>query len=169
MDKYEIESKFYVKPTRGRLVMKIILNIILFGMAIITLFYIFMEGFSIAKLGELCVAILVVNYYNLRTKANYQFSILNLEVSSEKIMLLYNSIKIGRYIGPIQFVLLQDNIDKIEYSKQLNAIRFSGKIIRIINGKQDIENELVVYCQNEANQIINSLEDRLNYKVIFLE
>lgn len=168
MDKYEINSKLYVKPTKSRLVLKIFLNIVLFGIATITLFYIIFDGFSITKIGELCVAILVVSYYNIGAKPNYQFSILNLEVYSNKITFAYNSIKFGSYTGPVQYVLLPDNIKKIEYSKQLNAIRFLGKITKIVNGKSNTENELVVYCQDEAIQIINSIEDRMNCKVVYL-
>jgi hypothetical protein len=169
MDKYEIESKLFMKPTRNRLVLKMILNIVLFVIAIYTLFYIIMDGFSITKIGELCLAILVVSYYNVGAKSNYQFSILNLEVYSDKIRFVYNAIKMGTYTGPIQYELLVNNIDKIEYSKQLNAIRFTGNISRIINSKVEIENELVVYCQNEAYQIINSLENRLACNVTVLE
>ena len=38
MDKYEINSKLYVKPTKNRLIVKFFLNIILFGISIFTLF-----------------------------------------------------------------------------------------------------------------------------------
>lgn len=169
MDKYEIESKLYVKPARTRLILKMILNIVLAGIAISTLVYVIMEGFSITKIGELCLAALVVHYYNVGASPHYQFSILNLEVYSDKITFAYNSIKIGAYTGPIQYVLLLNHIEKIEYNKQLNAMRFSGQITRTVNGKSNTENELVVYCRSEADEIIHSLENRLNCKVVFLE
>lgn len=169
MDKYEINSKLYVKPTKNRLIVKFFLNIILFGIAILTLFYIIFEGFSLTKIGELCLAILVVSYYNMEAKPNYQFSILNLSVCNDKIEFVYNSIKRGKYTGVFQYILLKENIEKIEYSKTLNAFRFSGKICRTVNGKSDIENELVVYCQNESYKITNSIESRMNCNVIYLE
>ena len=99
MDKYEINSKLYVKPTKNRLIVKFFLNIILFGISIFTLFYIIFEGFSLTRIGELCLAILVVSYYNMEAKPNYQFSILNLSVCNDKIEFTYNSIKRGKYTG----------------------------------------------------------------------
>ena len=169
MDKYEINSKLYVKPTRNRLIVKFFLNIILFGVAIFTLFYMIFEGFSLTKLGELCLAILVVSYYNIEAKPNYQFSILDLSVYNDRIAFVYNSIKRGSYTGLFQYVLSKEYIEKIEYSKTLNAFKFSGKICRTVNGKEDIENELVVYCQNEAQEISDSIENRMNCKVFYLE
>lgn len=44
MDKYEINSKLYVKPTKNRLIVKFFLNIILFGISIFTLFYIILKA-----------------------------------------------------------------------------------------------------------------------------
>lgn len=169
MDKYEINSKLYVKPTRGRLIVKFFLNIVLFCIAILVSFYIIIEGFSLTKIGELCLAILVVYYYNMEAKPNYQFSILNLSVCNDKIEFAYNSIKRGKYIGVFQYTLLKEDIEKIEYSKTLNTYRFFGKISRTVNGKSDIENELVVYCQNEAHKITHSLERKMNCKVIYIE
>ena len=169
MDKYEINSKLYVKPTKNRLIVKFFLNIILFGISIFTLFYIIFEGFSLTRIGELCLAILVVAYYNMEAKPNYQFSILNLRVCNDKIEFTYNSIKRGKYTGVFQYVLLKKDIEKIEYSKTLNAFRFSGKISRTVNEKCDIENELVVYCQHEAHKILDSIESRMNCKVFYLE
>lgn len=169
MDKYEINSKLYVNPTKNRLIVKFILNIILFGIAIFTLFYMIFEGFSLTKLGELCLAILVVSYYNIEAKPNYQFSILDLSIYNDRIAFVYNSIKRGSYTGSFQYVLSKEYIEKIEYSKTLNAFRFSGKICRTVNGKEDIENELVVYCQNEAQEISDSIESRMNCKVFYLE
>ena len=169
MDKYEINSKLYVKPTKNRLIVKFFLNIILFGISIFTLFYIIFEGFSLTRIGELCLAILVVSYYNMEAKPNYQFSILNLSVCNDKIEFTYNSIKRGKYTGVFQYVLLKKDIEKIEYSKTLNAFRFSGKISRTVNEKCDIENELVVYCQNESHKIANSIESRMNCNVIYLD
>lgn len=75
--------------------------------------------------------------------------------------------KIHKYIR--QYVLLKKDIEKIEYSKTLNAFRFSGKISRTVNEKCDIENELVVYCQHEAHKILDSIESRMNCKVFYLE
>ena len=169
MDEYEINSKLYVKPTKNRLIVKFFLNIILFGISIFTLFYIIFEGFSLTRIGELCLAILVVSYYNMEAKPNYQFSILNLSVCNDKIEFTYNSIKRGKYTGVFQYVLLKKDIEKIEYSKTLNAFRFSGKISRTVNEKCDIENELVVYCQHEAHKILDSIESRMNCKVFYLE
>lgn len=169
MDKYEINSKLYVKPTKSRLIGKFFLNIILFGIALFTLFYIIFEGFCLTRIGELCLAALVVSYYNMKTKPNYQFSILNISVCNDKIEFAYNLIKRGNYTGVFQYVLLKEDIKKIEYSKTLNSFRFSGKICRIVNGKEDIENELVVYYPNEAQKISDTIEGKLNCKVIYLE
>ena len=169
MDKYEIESKICVKPTSSKLVLKIILNIVLFGIAMYTLFYTLMEGFNITKIGELCLAILVVYYYNIGAKSQYQFSILNLEIYSDKIIFVYNSSKLGTYIGSIQYVLMLKDIEKIEYSKQLHAIRFLGELTRTANEKSNTENELVVYCLSEAYQIMDSIENRLKIKTIILD
>ena len=169
MDKYVIESKLYVEPTKGKVRFKILLNFVLLCIAVVTFFYLIFEGLSITKIGELCLAILVVSYYNVDSKPRYQFSILNLEVSQGRLDLLYNAIKMGSYTGTVHYEIVEKEIDKVEYSKQLNAIKISVNISRIVNRKIEKVNELVVYCNDEAQRVIASIENNLGCKVILME
>ena len=49
MDKYKIESKLYVKPGKGKQLLKMILNLILVGSVLLTLFQILMDGFIVFR------------------------------------------------------------------------------------------------------------------------
>ena len=169
MDRYEIESKYYIYPTKKRLLFKVLLNMVVVVMAFCALFFTLMDGFSINIIGELCVAILIVTYYNKGAKPYYQFSILNLEIESDRVSFIYNAVKLGSYTGTVLYEVSADNIDKIEYGKQLDAIRFTGNISKQVKGKSETVNELVVYCKKDAEKVIRSLEEKLNRKVDCME
>ena len=66
----------------------------------------------------------------------------------------------------IQYEVLANQIQKIEYNKQRNTITVTGNLRKTIDEKEEMEKELVVYCNKEANQVLSSLENRLGCNVI---
>lgn len=66
----------------------------------------------------------------------------------------------------IQYEVLANQIQKIEYNKQRNTITVTGNLRKTMDGKEEMEKELVVYCNKEADQVLLSLENRLGCNVI---
>ena len=66
----------------------------------------------------------------------------------------------------IQYEVLANQIQKIEYNKQQNTITVTGNLRKTMDGKEEMEKELVVYCSKESDQVLSSLENRLCCNVI---
>lgn len=169
MDNYTIESKLYVTPTKFQLILRIILNIAIVLQSAYTIYVIVSRGFDIIVVSSLGLAVVIVIGINRIFKAKYEFAILDIEVDCEKAILIYHNISVGLYRGDYRYEIRQDSIANIEYSKQLNAIRFTGDLIRYAKNSNESVNELVVYCSDVAESIINSIESKFDCKVIILE
>ena len=159
MEQLVIDSKIYITPTKGRTVLKILLNAFLLCYAILTFFLLLMDGFSIVRIGEFCLAALVISYYNTGNKPGYQFSVLNASILENEMQLVYNHVKVGSQTCDIRVRILREGLESVEYSGQLKAVRLAGKVIRELNGVQETLKDFIIYTGNDSGRFLQQLKN----------
>lgn len=169
MDNYTIDSKLYVTPNKVQLIIKMILNVAIIIQFVYVTYRIISRGFDILVISSFGLAVVIVFSINSAFKAKYEFAILDIEVDSEQAIFCYHNISVGLYRGDYRYEIKRDSVANIEYSKQLNALRFAGEFVRYAKNNCESVNELVVYSSDETNKIINSIETRFEFKVNVLE
>lgn len=169
MDNYTINSKLYVTPNKVQLIIKMILNVAIIIQFVYVTYRIISRGFDILVISSFGLAVVIVFSINSAFKAKYEFAILDIEVDSEQAIFCYHNISVGLYRGDYRYEIKRDSVANIEYSKQLNALRFAGEFVRYAKNNCESVNELVVYSSDETNKIINSIETRFEFKVNVLE
>lgn len=166
-----IESKLYVNPSGGKMAFKIFLNVSLAIYLLVGIIIIIFEGFSINRIGTLCLAWIIVSGYNASNKPGYQFAILQLNIMSQKIEMLYENVKTGSKNKNIQVSILRECIEKVEYSDQLKAIRIVGNVVMQNDNanKNNVLKEWVAYLGDNSGKVIQELENTLNISVIHMD
>ena len=152
MEQLVIDSKIYITPTKGRTVLKILLNAFLLCYAILTFFLLLMDGFSIVRIG-------VISYYNTGNKPGYQFSVLNASILENEMQLVYNHVKVGSKTCDIRVRIFREGLESVEYSGQLKAVRLAGKVIRELNGAQETLKDFVIYTGNDSGRFLEQLKN----------
>ena len=175
LETFTFESKLYVAPSKKRKRFAIILNVVLAIFSVATIIITIMEGFQFSRFGELCVAFLVVSYFNSNGKIGYQFSIADMQISPEAINILYHNVNCDRNCVDIKITIPTDHIQKIEYGKTLNALRFTGKIEKQIRREfqREILKNWVVYLDNntysDAEKIQRAVERNLGKAIVHMD
>ena len=164
-EKFEIESKVSVTPTKIMLFVRILLNIIVVILGIVFLISIICDDFSIYKLGELCLAILVASYYNMSNKPRYQFAMLDLFVTETGLELLYHNVKKSNKCSDLIVNIERSNIIKIEKSDILQAIKIEGHFLAKHNTGSEQYDNWVIYLGNNTEKISKELSDILQIKI----
>jgi len=62
-------------------------------------------------------------------------------------------------------VVSKENIKNIEYDRKSNLFIFTGRIEKVTGSKAIAHKELVFFCKDEANKIIDTINEKLNVKV----
>ena len=160
LETFTFESKLYVASAKKRNLFAMILNVILAIFAAATIIITIMEGFQLHLFGELCVAFLVVSYFNSNGKGGYQFSLADMQISSDAVNILYHNVNCDRHCVDITVTIPTDHMQQIEYSKTLNAIRFTGKIEKHIDGEfqREILKDWVVYLDNNTYNGVETVQ-----------
>lgn len=175
MEVFTFESKIYIAVPKKKTIVIMILNVILALFAVTTIIMTIMEGFRFDRFGELCIAFLVVSYFKSNVKPGYQFSIADMQVSTKSVDLVYHNIKYGNQCGDIEVTIQAENVQRIEYSKQLNAMRFVGKIQEHFTGvtQNELRNDWVVYFSNDSHgevmKVQESIVRYLNKTIVYME
>lgn len=164
-EEFEVESKVYVTPTKFKLFIRILLNVIVVILVVVFLISLICDGFSISKLGELCLAVLVASYYNANNKPGYQFAMLNLTITETGLDLLYHNVKKSNKTADLIFNIDGNDIDKIERSDILKAVRIEGRF----QAKYDAHNEKydnwVIYLGDSTEKVSKKLTEILKIRV----
>lgn len=162
MDRITIDSKLYIKPTKKRLFLKLLLNLVLVMSSIATITIIIMEEVSINYIGGICLVWLIVSAYNSNYKPGYQFAVLNFVLSDNGIEMIYENVKCGSAIEDVRIVIRLSTIKTIEYSEQLRAIRVVGQVLFQIGMRRQTEEmeDWIIYTGEQSSKIIPLLENK---------
>lgn len=171
---YQFESKIAVEvPQEKSLLQKLCMIGGALG-AVATLATIIMDGVQGVSFltGVFVPGFLLVKGFSKRFKIDYVATPVSIELTNNKVTISYPSVK--RHVNDAAVVEVYEffsgNIDSLQYSAELNAVRFFGSPIVSINGKKEEHSgekrERVVYLPpNSAKEICADLEKYLNFSI----
>jgi len=136
MNEFDTKSKLYIAPKKQSFLFLTVLNICIVIAAILSLLSILGDGIKIENLSSIIIGIFVVIRSRTWLKAEpyYEFSIAHITLN-ENIFISYDT---GRHV-----VIFTESICSIEYSDQLECLRFVADYDIEVNG------ETIHYTQEE--------------------
>lgn len=171
MERYTVNSKYFVPMTSQQMLKRKILLIALAVYAILVLILCITEGVNWHKILVLLLGYVIAKNFLARTNTGYQFAILDIEPSTEQISLEYSNVQYGKDVISINVHIENDSITELEFSDKLNALRVVGDVKKNIPSKAESEdlNDWVMYIDGDASEIIKAIESNTDRQVVFVD
>lgn len=183
--KIEFNSQVFVGNKRGNLVLKFFGTLVGAILVCSVGIKILVGDFNISDISGIIVAMFIIGACNGNRRPNPQYvsTLGNIEFEKDKMTITYMDINGGKNVGLYsEFSTIQyDEIESIEYGKELNCFRIVGKCLKkrnymkfndeklVSNGNEKIETFMYVMDLNVAEDILDSFEKYIGIGVKVLE
>lgn len=172
-NKFDIRSKLYVKPTKGKAAFRILLWIVLVIVLISGIITIISEGMSIGTVGYMALAFIIVSGYSKRPANNprYEPTYATVTIGEQEVSIEYK--QLGKRFENLVWTVRYDSMTTLEYSDQLECLHILGDVIirDIVSGDiQEEKNEHLLYIEKgKEYAILTALENASGEKIIFVD
>lgn len=183
--KIKFNSQVFIGNKRGNIVLRILR--LLTGAILISLvgIKILVGDFNISDISGILVAMIIISVCNRgsRQKPQYASTLGSVEFGQEKMKITYADIDGGKNVGLYSesSTIQYDEIDSIEYGRDLNCFRIVANCLKIRNymqfhdekiissGADKIETFMYVMDSNVAIDILQNFEKYTGISVTILE
>lgn len=169
---YQFESKIAVEVPQEKSLLQKLCMIGGVLAVVATLATILMDGIKGVSFltGVFVPGFLLVKGFSKRFKIDYVATPVCIDLINNKITISYPSVKyhINEAAVAEVYEFIAGSIESLQYSAELNAIRFYGSPVVTINGKKEAQEkrERVVYLpMNRAKEICAEIERHLHINV----
>lgn len=166
MREFSIKSKIYMTPKKKSFISIIILNVCMIVIAILSLLSIITGGVKFGNISAIIISFIIVVRAKkwCKTEPYYQFSVADVKLSNDSIIISYD---IGKTV-----VLSVSSIKSIEYSDQLKCMRFIGNyIFKEANEllEQDESEYLLYVDETEYQEFFRLINEITNQEIIYVD
>ena len=166
MEKFQTQSKIYITPDKKNHIFSITVNISIVLVMLISIVSLISDGIKIHSISAIVISIFVSFKLKdlLKLKPYYEFSIVNIGIEDEKILLNYD---VGREV-----LIDISSIKSIEYSDKLGCIRFVGDYVMSESKNRMSYNcqEYLLYVKYEDNiQLFPYLEQNTKLEIVYVD
>lgn len=165
MMNFTVKSKVYITPKKKNYFFLIVLNICIVIVAILSLLSIFGDGVKVGNVSPIIIGLFVVIRSRtwLKSEPYYEFSMARITLDKDVCI----SYDIGQEV-----TIYTDSITNIEYSDQLECLRFVADYTVTINNKSITHNqdEFLFYIVAQDNQeFLMVLEQQTRIEVCYVD